>query len=326
MGFSKIVGHKRQIEFLKKAIVNNHLSHGYIFDGEEGLGRRLVAIEFIKAVYCLEHENDACGVCANCVKIDTGNHPDLLMIEPEGNSIKNKQVEELQSFISMKPYESSMKTVIVARGNTMTTSAQNRLLKVLEEPAGEVMIIIISENVEGLLPTIKSRCQRMRFNKLSREEIEGYISKNYSLEQEDLTAVAIFSEGSIGKAVEFVDSDVFQIGRKNILELIYAMHKKDLIKVFEVCEIFEEQKENILQLLDFMILLYRDILFLNEVRDVEVLINFDLKEDIKALTRIVPEEKIIRYIDLIEECKSALSSNVNTKIAIETLLFNIQEA
>lgn len=326
MSFKDIYGHKRQIEFLRKAIENDYLSHGYVFEGEKGLGKKLVSNEFIKGIFCLEHVSDPCGICSNCLKLDSGNHPDYLLIEPEGASIKNKQVEEIQSFISIKPYESSVKVVVVDDCNTMTISAQNRLLKVLEEPSGDVMMILLSENVEALLPTIKSRLQRMRFSKLSKVELTDFAKARFDLSEEDLEAITIFSEGSVGKMVSFVDSEVFKEGRKKVFQLAEAMHKKELFRMFQLGEYFVEDKDNIMQLLDFMIMLYRDILLYSETRNSSLIINSDIKNDIMTLSGLVTTKKVLIYIDYIEACKSAIRSNTNVVVAFETLLFNIQEA
>jgi len=301
------------------------LSHGYVFEGESGLGKRLVAGEFIKGIFCMEHVSDPCGICSNCLKLDSANHPDYLFIEPEGNSIKNKQIEEIQNFISIKPYESSVKVVVVENANAMTVSAQNRLLKVLEEPSGDAMMILLSENVEALLPTIKSRLQRVRFNRLTNEEIRQFVDSRYELEEKEINSIVIFSEGSIGKVVKFVDSEVFLEGRKKVYELIQSVHKKDLFKAFNLVEYFTEDKENIMQLLDFMIMLYRDILLYSETRLTGFIINSDIKDDIISLSRIVSIRKILVYIDYIEACKSAIKSNTNVAVAFETMLFNIQE-
>ena len=142
MGFEKIIGQDRIINFLKAAIKNDRLAHAYVFEGQEGVGKGLTAVEFTKAINC-KNKGLGCGVCSACLKIDKGNHSDINIIRPSGNSIKNVQIEEFQNNIFLKPYESHKKVFIIEDSDTMTISAQNRLLKILEEPPEYGIIILI---------------------------------------------------------------------------------------------------------------------------------------------------------------------------------------
>ena len=165
MSFENIIGNKKiKSEFIDN-IKNNTLSHSYLFVGQEGIGKKLFAKELAKMALCLNNktENDN---CSSCVKFDSGNNPDFVLIEPDGNSIKIAQIREMQENVYTKSIVSRKKVFIINDSDKMTEEAQNSLLKTLEEPPEYIMIILITANENKLLNTIKSRCLKISFNNL----------------------------------------------------------------------------------------------------------------------------------------------------------------
>jgi len=265
MGFNKIVGHDKIIDHLKNAISQRKLSHGYIFQGQGGIGKFTLALEFIKAINCREKVEDSCDKCPSCVKINNHNYPDLFIIEADGKSVKNKQIEDFQREILLRPYEGEYKAFIIRDADLITERAQNRILKVLEEPPQYGLIIFISENPKALLPTIKSRCQIIKFNNLSKEIIENYLVENYEISREEAKVLSSFSGGSLGKAVKLLESKDFKDRRNKIIDIIDIVIKGDPIKLIDSVSFFEENQENIEEILDFIIIWFRDILLLKEL-------------------------------------------------------------
>lgn len=143
---------------LRQAAETGNISHAYVFEGEPTGNKLTVAEEFIKAVFCQESEDDSCGSCPSCHKIAHHNHEDLVYVEADGGSIKDEAVEALQTRLKKKPYVGDRTAVIIENADTMTLRAQNRLLKTLEEPIPGTVIVLLSENIEHLVPTILSRC------------------------------------------------------------------------------------------------------------------------------------------------------------------------
>lgn len=179
MIFSDIVGNEKNKELLKQIINTNNIAHSYMFIGKESIGKFLFAKEFAKAMLCINQEKP-CNVCKSCIEFNTHNNPDFNILEPEGNSIKIDQIRELTKKVYEKPVISSRKVYIINDSNYMTKEAQNSLLKTLEEPPEYVTIILITSNDNLFLPTIKSRCTKISFTRLTNEELIKILNKEYN--------------------------------------------------------------------------------------------------------------------------------------------------
>ena len=179
MIFENIEGNEKNKQLLKKIIETNNIAHSYMFVGKESIGKLLFAKKFAKAILCTAEEK-VCDKCKSCIEFDTNNNPDFSMIEPDGNSIKIDQIRELTKKVYEKPVVSDKKVYIINESQFMTKEAQNSLLKTLEEPPEYVTIILITSNENTFLPTIKSRCTKIVFNKLTNEELTNVLEKEYN--------------------------------------------------------------------------------------------------------------------------------------------------
>ena len=155
MAFEQIIGNSKIKETLQSIIQKNNILHGYMFIGTEGIGKKLVATEFAKMILCTEKTNKPCNHCKSCIEFEGKNNPDFKMIEPDGNSIKIEQIRLINSKIIEKPITSSRKVYIINDSQKMTVDAQNCLLKTLEEPPEYATLILICDNEEQMLNTIK---------------------------------------------------------------------------------------------------------------------------------------------------------------------------
>lgn len=163
MSFQHILGQERVKKILQKGLCSDKLSHAYLFSGPQGTGRMSMALNFTKALFCERLKDDACGKCLSCRKIEHGNHPDVHMIAPEGQSIKIDQIRELQREFSYRTQATGRKVYIMEQAEKMTVQAANSMLKFLEEPTSPVVAILVTENGQAMLPTIQSRTQRVPF-------------------------------------------------------------------------------------------------------------------------------------------------------------------
>ena len=166
MSFKDIYGHEKQISILQTAAARNRIPHAYLFYGMEGVGKRTVAEVFTKALNCRSNSVDACDECPSCVKIDRGNHPDVIMIRAEGQFIKIKEIRELQEQMKFRPLEGRKRIFIIDDADRMNIVSANALLKTLEEPSASNILILITARPHQLPMTILSRCQHVRFNPL----------------------------------------------------------------------------------------------------------------------------------------------------------------
>ncbi len=219
MSFGKIKGQLEPIEILKSAIENRRLAASYLFSGPEGVGKNLVAREFAKAVNCLGQQGLApCDECASCRKVEAGNHPDVHFIpadlkmeggDDEGDAIKIEHIRQLQGSIVMRPYEGNYKVFIIDNAHLLTPDASNAFLKTLEEPPANSLIILVTSRPQMLLSTIVSRCQRVRFSSLPKEDLARMLRDEYGLDELLSHYLAFSCEGRLGRALRYKDMDVF---------------------------------------------------------------------------------------------------------------------
>lgn len=217
---------------LEKSINIDQITHSYLFIGIEGIGKKLIAIEFAKEILCK----------------DTVNNPDFLFVEPDGNNIKIEQIRKLQKEIQEKPIISNKKVCIINNAELMTKEAQNCLLKTLEEPPGFTVIILIGSNENNFLPTIKSRCMILHFKELNDIEIKKYMQKEFNEPNISQSLIDI-AGGSIGRAIKLKNK---QEQYKIIEEIIKDLNKKDLIDIVQESEILYKSKEDIFDILEYI--------------------------------------------------------------------------
>ena len=183
-----IKGQDNVIRYLSNSLSSGRTSSSYLFTGPEGVGRTLVARAFVNALMCSDKPDDttSCGRCPTCMRIASGDHPDIVWIKPEKNrSVKIDQVRGVKETLSLKPYESKMNVCVIEDAHLMTRDASNALLKVLEEPPGHSVIILVTNKKELLLETVISRCAEVRFRSLSVEDTRDSIMRqNGDLDEE----------------------------------------------------------------------------------------------------------------------------------------------
>ena len=184
MSFRDIRGHEKQIGILQNALARNRTPHAYLFCGMRGIGKKAAALAVAKAMNCKRGSRDACDACPSCLKIDHRNHPDVVIIEPEGQFIRIQAVRDLQDQMKFRPFEGGTRVFILVDADKMNSTAANALLKTLEEPNRNNLLILISPRPYQLPMTILSRCQMLRFSPLSRETVFQYLRERLSIAPE----------------------------------------------------------------------------------------------------------------------------------------------
>ncbi len=291
--FEKIIGNEEIKEMLKTAIQNKTVSHSYLFIGIQGIGKKILAEEFAKQMLCLEPNQN--GNCKSCIEFETNNHPDYMIIEPDGNSIKIEQIRFLQKKIQEKPIIAKKKVYIINDAEKMTTEAQNCLLKTLEEPPEFATIILIGTQENLFLPTIKSRCMILKFRAIEDEKIKQYMQENYGLTNLPKNRLKLF-QGSIGKAIALKDK---QEEYDKIEKLVENLNQKDLLEIIQLAEGLYKAKEEILEILEYI-----NILLLEHAKQ-----NY----------------LYTKCMEIVENTKKRLKQNANYDMSIDNLLFNLWE-
>ena len=223
MSFKDIVGQERAIKILKKSIKEDKISSSYIFVGSEGTGKKLAAIEFAKAVNCLNLNKsiEACGNCHSCNVINKQCCPDLKIVETTKGSIKIEQIREIKKEIELKPLRSKKKVYIIDQVEKMTLEASNCLLKTIEEPPYYAIIILISSKLDSILPTIISRCQIVNFRLINSFKTNKLLlDKLNDLKKNKTEIISKLSQGSIGKAFKLSADKGYFIRREKMLNYL----------------------------------------------------------------------------------------------------------
>ncbi|KNF09826.1 DNA polymerase III subunit gamma/tau [Gottschalkia purinilytica] len=325
MDFNDIVGHESIINSLKNAISSNKVAHSYLFEGAKSIGKEKLAKTFAKALLCKDGDNKPCEKCSSCIKFESGNHPDFCLENPLGDSFKKEQIESIQKDIKMMPYEGNRKVYILNNIDKMTQEAQNSFLKTLEEPPEYVTIILIVTNSHSILPTILSRCQIIKFAPISNDKVEKALVDIYKIEREEARFLSSFSNGIIGKAINLYQNEGFKKLREEVITVIDTTLSGDKFKIFSLSEFFDENKENIEDILDMMLMWFRDMLIYKEAGNSEYIINMDKIDIISKHCKSLSQEKIHDIIETIIKTKDSISSRVNYQLAIEVMLLSIQE-
>lgn len=324
MDFKDIVGHENIISNMKRAIENDKISHSYLFEGPEAVGKKKFALALAKTLLCKEGGLEPCNKCSSCIKFESGNHPDMYLIEPEKDVIKKEQVEEAIRSMITKPLEGRRKIYIVDDSYKMTKEAQNGFLKTLEEPPAYVNMILISRNSGSILPTILSRCEVIKFFPIEKAKIIDFLMKKHGKTREEADFISSFSKGSIGKAIDLSLSENFTQMRDDTIEIVDNVLNGDKLKVFTSMTFFEENEDNIEEILDIILYWFRDLLIYKETGLEELLINKDKVELLSSKT-FLTKEKINDIIETVQSTKDNLSRRVNYQLSLETMLLKIQE-
>lgn len=308
MYFEKIRGQRFAKKYLSNSIKSNMISHAYMFEGPSGVGKNTMARDL--ATTLLEMEN-------------LFNSPDYIEITPDGNSIKIAQIRKLQSDILVKPYK-SYKIYVIDEAQKMTVEAQNALLKTLEEPPKYAIIILITNNKDSLLDTIKSRCEIIKFTPIPLVEVADYLTQT-GVDKNRASLLANFSRGSMQKAIELSESEDFHIMRDEVQKYVETFLTGSMLDIMDIQSSIEKYKDNITNVLDLLVNYFRDIMMVKENVDSSMIINLDRLVFIKNMSTKITYSQLSKIIDIIEETKNKLRSNCNFNISIQVMTLNIYE-
>ncbi|HUF65095.1 MAG TPA: DNA polymerase III subunit, partial [Gemmatimonadaceae bacterium] len=226
MPFSAVVGHRRLLTLLSRAIARESLTPSLILSGPDGVGKRLTAVAVAQALNCAnpaggdEFLRDGCGACAVCLRISRGAHSDVQTIEPgDTGSIKMEPVRAAIDRAVYRPFEGRRRVTIIDRADALVPGAQHALLKTLEEPLPASVFILITSRPDSLLPTVRSRCAHLRFGRLSVAEVAAVLQRGHGYSRADSLTVAAASDGSVRRALE-LRADEFAEARSDAEHLL----------------------------------------------------------------------------------------------------------
>ncbi|MCI5221800.1 MAG: DNA polymerase III subunit delta' [Candidatus Electrothrix sp. AR4] len=322
MPFSKIIGQSKAVNLLNRALTGNRLAHAYLLSGPEGVGKSTTAHALAAQLFCqVVNSEIPCGRCGGCIKFASGNHPDFLSIKPDGASIKISQIRGLKKNVTFPPFEAGMRIVIIEEAQTMRREAGNSLLKILEEPPQDNLLLLVAADSEPILNTIVSRCQVIPFVHLSMEQAAIIIQKNHpEFDSEEVRTMARLTGGCPGQAGTLYNDTVLLL-RKDCLQALLNFPQSQSVAVEEALYLagrMSELKEGLNQLFDLLALYFKETM-------VAILCN---KEQADLDQYLVAREhwslqRLSAMVDAVDSAHRELARNCNRALVCEVLLLEL---
>ena len=261
-GFKDVIGHEHLIEHLQSAISMGKVSHAYIFDGEKGSGKNFLADIFAAALQCEKSETEACGNCTSCKQAEGRNHPDIIRITHEKpNTISVDDIrQQLCGDIMIKPYKGPYKIYIIDEAEKLNVQAQNALLKTIEEPPAYAVILLLTTNAEGFLPTILSRCVTLHCKPVKDSMVRKFLMEQVQIPDYQADICVAFAQGNIGKAKRLALSEEFGQMKEHVIHLVKYIQEMQISELIESMRKISEFKTDISDYLDLLMVWYRDVL------------------------------------------------------------------
>jgi DNA polymerase-3 subunit delta' len=324
--FDQIVGQGSVIQHLQNAIRLGKVSHAYIFEGEEGSGKKLLAGVFAKTLQCEEGKSMSCNHCRSCMQADTGNQPDIIRVTHEKASIGVDDIRlQVNGDIQIKPYHSPYKIYIIDSAEKMTEQAQNALLKTLEEPPEYAVILLLTDNKNKLLPTILSRSVQLQLRPVDKQDIKQFLMEKHQVPDYLAEVSADFSSGNVGKALKYASSEEFEQMKGEVLDLLKNIGMMEQSELISKSKKIASHRESIMDYIDLMLLWYRDVLMLKATGKPDLLLYRERYPQIREQAVVMSYEGIERCIKAIEQVKLQQKANVNSEAALELMLLTIKE-
>ena len=326
-GFHDIIGHDDIIRHLKNAIETGKVSHSYIFTGEPGSGKKLLAGTFAAALQCESGESEPCMTCDSCKKVIGKNHPDIITVthEKPGSISIDEVRDQVVRDVDIKPYCSPYKIYIIPDAEMMTVQAQNAILKTIEEPPEYAVIMLLTENAEALLPTIRSRCVMMKLRNIKDQLVKKYLMEQMEIPDYKADVCVAFAQGNMGKAIMLATSEYFNEIKEEVVHLLRNIDEMNVSELMDAVKKCMTYKMEINDYLDMIAIWYRDVLIYKATKNVDRVVFSDQLRYIKARASKSSYEGIENILNAIEKAKARLKANVNFELTMELLFLTIKE-
>ena len=337
--FKDIIGQEKAVVFLKQIAANERLGSAYLFTGIRGIGKTTTAMAFALLLNCADPvDGDGCRRCTSCRKIIDGNHPDLIVIEPDQAKkvISIDQVREINRHLAFSPAHGRYRVVIIDPAEKMTHEAANAFLKTLEEPPAHNIIILNVRDPRELLPTIVSRCQKVSFKPLPTGDIINWLKKENMADREKAMILARLSEGSLGKAVALAGDDLFaervawitslQNAVDSPVEVLFDVAQKLANLGKKAVDAKELKDDKLALMLGIWKSWYRDMLLIKLGGTVDLVLNSDLANNLAGVVSAFTVDGLMRSLEVISRAERDLMNNKNVTYLLERSLFGLKMA
>ena len=335
MSFNDIIGQETALKLLRNSLKQKRVPHAYLFIGPQGVGKKLTAINLAKALNCEGSAEIPCDRCVSCKKIEAFIHPDVKYIYPTGPSlsITIDNIRELRTQISFKTYEGKKKVYVIVDAENMGIQAANCLLKTLEEPPENSILILTSMNIHLLLQTIVSRCQVVPFNRIKLYKIESFLTEHHEMDKSLAHFIANLSQGSLGEALKLKDDAQIPLIRGKLVDMLGRLKNENALTLVEEFnkKVFDNGRMDVVEYrnklrmsLDMITTCLRDIAILKQAGEQVPLINLDIEEDIKQLGNKFSLSQIGMFLSTVTDMKAYVGNNVSPQLIFEKLFLGMQ--
>ena len=325
--FSDIIGQEQIKEHLQNALASHKVSHAYIINGEKSSGKEYIAKVFAMALQCEKGGTEPCQECHSCKQVLSKNQPDIIRLTHEKpNTISVDDIrKQVNGDVAIKPYSSPYKIYIINEAEKMNAQAQNALLKTLEEPPEYAVILLLTANLNALLPTIISRCVVLNMKPVPDEKVRRFLMEQMQVPDYKADVCVAFARGNVGKAKALASSEEFENVKNEALSLVKYIKDMELHEIMAAIKKISEYKLEINDYFDIMAIWYRDVLLFKATQDVNHLV---FREELTAIRKCAQRssyEGIENIVKALDTAKHRLDANVNFELVMELLLLTIQD-
>lgn len=344
--FDRLIGNQRAKDILRRMLEAGRVPGALLFTGEEGVGKKLFALELAKSLNCQKPLGvEACDHCSSCLRLSQSkfpdhadekdrrehliwsDHPDVALARPFNRLLRIGPMREIEQEANFRPYEGRARFFIIEDADRLNPQSSNALLKTLEEPPRTSHLILITSRPAVLLPTIRSRCQMLRFSPLAHEEIESYLLSGKEVSKADARLLARIARGSIGRALA-TDLETFRAQRDSMLSVVNALTlNKDRTRLLRTSEEMNDpkRKDEYEPRLDVLATLIHDVWTITLGATDEQVINEDLRMQLSKMAAQTESQNAARWLSQLETHRLGLDVNINRKVATDALFLSMAE-
>ncbi len=314
-----LIGHEWAVNLLRTQVARGQVGHAYLITGVAQIGKTTLAMRFAQAMNCTAHL-PPCGTCRSCDLFERGVHPDMLMISPEGRSIRIEAIRDLQNVLSLQPYEARYRVALILNIQQATDQAADSLLKTLEEPPSATRLLLTAEAVEAVRPTIVSRCRVIPLRPAPGAPIEEAL-RRLGMAPEKAHVVARLSGGRPGWALTVAQSPQVLEQRAQVVHEMLTVLRGDRSVRFSYSEEIAG-RDWLPLILDTWQSWWRDVLLLAEGSGVR-LVNEDYWGDLQWLAGQISPQQARQALRSVRSTIDALDQNANTRLALDVMLLDM---